>query len=81
MPLGLRDCTEPMTKAERAELKRENDLWRALEAENKRLRAALERIASEQKVYKGHGDFDTLPALEADEAQAEARRALTSASQ
>lgn len=53
----------------------------ALEAENKRLRKALEQIADEQKVYKGYGDYDILPALDAYEAQALARQALMSASQ
>ncbi len=37
---------------------------------------ALEQIAAEQKVYKGHGDFDVIPALDADEAQALARKTL-----
>lgn len=49
---------------------------RALVDENKRFREALERIAGEQKVYTGHGDYDILPALDADEAQALARSVL-----
>ena len=47
-----------------------------LEAELARLRTALEQIADEQKVYKGHGDYDIIPALDADEAQKIARKAL-----
>ena len=41
-----------------------------------RLRAALEQISNEQKVYKGHGDYDILPAFTADEAMMLARKAL-----
>jgi hypothetical protein len=37
---------------------------------------ALEQIADEQKVYKGHGDYDILPFCDADEAQKLARSAL-----
>lgn len=40
-------------------------------------KTALEEIADEQKVYKGHGDFDIIPALDADEAQSRARKALS----
>jgi len=39
---------------------------------------ALEKIAGEQKVYKGHGDYDIIPAFDADEAQRIARTALAS---
>ena len=46
-----------------------------------RLREALKEIAGEQKVYTGHGDYDVLPALDADQAQALARRALMSGNQ
>lgn len=45
------------------------------------MREALEKIAAEQKVYRGHGDYDIIPALDADEAQAVARTALASAPQ
>lgn len=38
--------------------------------------AALEEIASEQKIYKGHGDYDIAPKLNADEAMMRARAAL-----
>jgi Lar family restriction alleviation protein len=38
---------------------------------------ALEQIADEQKVYKGHGDYDIIPALTADEAQSLARKVLS----
>lgn len=44
MPLALIDYTEPMSKAERADLKREAAVWKALEDENKRMRAALDAI-------------------------------------
>lgn len=44
----------------------------------KELRKALERIADEEKVYRGHGDYDILPALSAKEAQQVARSALAS---
>jgi hypothetical protein len=44
--------------------------------ELQRFREALERIADEQKVYKGHGDYDIIPALNREEAQAVARKAL-----
>jgi hypothetical protein len=37
---------------------------------------ALNHIADEQKVYKGHGDYDILPMCDADEAQSIARDAL-----
>jgi len=37
---------------------------------------ALVEIAREQKIYKGHGDYDIAPALTADEAMMRARRAL-----
>jgi hypothetical protein len=43
-------------------------------------RVALEKISAEQRIYKGHGDFDTIPALSADEAQAVAREALSAQS-
>lgn len=39
-------------------------------------RTALLRIADEHKVYKGHGDHDTVPACSAEEAQSLARTAL-----
>ena len=45
--------------------------------ELERYKVALDMIADEQKVYKGHGDYDILPALDADEAQNVARRALS----
>lgn len=41
-----------------------------------RYKDALSRIAEEQKVYLGHGDYDTLPMLSAEEAQSLARDAL-----
>jgi hypothetical protein len=41
------------------------------------MRDALERIAAEQKVYKGHGDYEIVPALTAEEAQSVAREALS----
>ena len=41
-------------------------------------REALEQIADEQKIYKGHGDYDIEPALTAVEAQSVARKALAS---
>lgn len=37
---------------------------------------ALEQIAREQNVYKGHGDFDTVPYLSSEQAQTVARSAL-----
>lgn len=37
---------------------------------------ALEKIAEEQKVYLGHGDYNIVPALTAEEAQALARYVL-----
>lgn len=40
-------------------------------------RNALEKIASEQNVYKGHGNYDTVPAYTADEAQGIARAVLS----
>lgn len=41
-----------------------------------RYRDALWRIAEEQRVYMGHGDYDMLPMLSAEEAQSLARHAL-----
>jgi DNA-binding GntR family transcriptional regulator len=41
------------------------------------IREALERIAAEQKVYKGHGVYVIVPALTAEEAQSVAREALS----
>ena len=41
------------------------------------LREALELIAGEWKVYLGHGDYRIEPALSAEDAQAEARKALS----
>lgn len=39
-------------------------------------RTALLRIADEHKVYKGHGDYDIVPACSAEDAQSLARTAL-----
>lgn len=41
-----------------------------------RMRKVLDQIADEQKVYKGHGDYDVIPACGADEAQRLAREVL-----
>lgn len=49
----------------------------ALEAEVARLRECLEKIAGESKVYRGHGDYDIVPAFDGEEAQHIARDALT----
>jgi hypothetical protein len=45
-------------------------------AEIAALREALTEIADEQKVYKGHGDYDILPKYDAEGAQSLARAAL-----
>lgn len=41
------------------------------------LLVALEKIADEDKVYKGHGDYDIVTACTAEEAQRLARDAIT----
>lgn len=43
------------------------------------MRAALEQIAAEQKVYLGHGDYTIEPALSAEKAQSAARAAIAAA--
>lgn len=50
----------------------------AVQAENERLRAALEKIAEEEMFRSGYGqtDFDTQPVLSAEEMQFTARAAL-----
>jgi len=40
-------------------------------------RTALEEIASENKVYKGHGDYDIVPSYSAEQAQRIAQKAIT----
>jgi len=55
--------------------------WMAYEEQAKAVLAwifpafeALENIAREMNVYKGHGDYETIPFLSADEAQSAARQ-------
>ena len=48
-----------------------------LQAENERLREALVKIAAEENVYRGHGDYTTEPYCTAEQAQSIARAALT----
>ncbi len=42
MPLGFKHFTEPLTFSERAELKAENEAWRAMETRIAELEAALD---------------------------------------
>jgi hypothetical protein len=43
-----------------------------------KMREALEHIADEENVYKGHGNYETVPVLSAEEAQSAARSVLMS---
>ena len=43
----------------------------------RKFKEALEKIAEEQKIYKGHGDYDIEPALTAQGAQDLARKVLS----
>lgn len=70
------DNDREMIPIHRATLRAAARELEALRAEVKRLREALERIAAEENVYKGHGDYTVEPALSATEAQDVAREAL-----
>ena len=82
LPERLRSLAGIFTNAShRRDVVEAADELTTLRARLARCEEALTQIADEQKVYKGHGDYDILPALTAEEAQMSARTALSEGAQ